>query len=40
MYQYKCPKCGKSQYSSSSEKENNPCIHCGHKSVKLIGVAK
>jgi predicted nucleic acid-binding Zn-ribbon protein len=37
MYAYQCLKCGKYQYSSSSEKGNEPCIYCGHKKTELIG---
>lgn len=36
MFTYKCPHCGKLQYSASENKENEPCIFCGHSEVELV----
>jgi hypothetical protein len=36
MNRYKCPECKGNQYSSSSEKENEPCIYCGNSTVKFM----
>lgn len=35
MNEYKCPACGKLQYSSSSIKENEPCVYCGNEKTEL-----
>ena len=39
MYRYECQACHKDQFSASESKANEPCIHCGHESTKLTGVA-
>jgi hypothetical protein len=36
MNKYKCQSCGKYQYSSSSEKCNDPCIYCGHIGTDIV----
>lgn len=36
MYTYQCSKCGKFQYLSSLEKENEPCVYCGFSETKIV----
>ena len=36
MRKYICDKCGGDQYSSSSEKANEPCIYCGNGKTRLV----
>jgi DNA-directed RNA polymerase subunit RPC12/RpoP len=37
MREYKCSKCGGLQYSSSAQKENEPCVYCGYNRTELQG---
>lgn len=36
VLRYKCPQCGRSQYSSASRKEMDPCIYCDHQGTDLM----
>ena len=35
MFTYKCMRCGKEQFSSASNKANEPCVYCGYPKTKL-----
>lgn len=35
MNRFKCPKCKRNQYSTSTN-ENTPCIYCKHPNVKMM----
>jgi len=36
MYRYKCPVCGGNQYSASPCKEEERCVYCGSRGVRLM----
>ena len=36
MTRYKCPLCGKSQYSADTQKAGEPCIYCGHRGTEVM----
>lgn len=40
MFRYNCPACKGNQYSSSSEKSDEPCVYCGHEGTELMGAAE
>jgi rRNA maturation protein Nop10 len=36
MTRYKCPACGKSQYSADPHRDGDICIYCGQRGVESM----